>query len=104
MHPPVPPHVIAQAWQAIGLSHSHWSRVTYEAASRTDIQTKAIRCLRRSLAVEFGRGKDVRSHFALGLLLAERRELAAAVEVVKSALTVTKDQDEHYDLLQGPYW
>lgn len=104
IHPPVPAHVIAQAWQAIGLSHAHWSRVTYEAASRTEIQTKAVRCFRRSLAPEYGRGKDIRSLFALGLVLAERRELTAAIEVVKSALTVTKDQDEHYSLLQGPYW
>lgn len=104
IHPPVPPHVVSQAWQAIGLSHAHWSRVTYEAASRTEIQTKAIRCLRRSLAAEFGRSKDIRSFFALGLLLAERRELTAAIEVVKSALTVAKDQGEHYNLLHGPYW
>ncbi|KAH7170224.1 hypothetical protein EDB81DRAFT_774774 [Dactylonectria macrodidyma] len=104
IHPPVPPHIVAQAWQAIGLSHAHWSRMTYEAASRTEIQTKAIRCLRRSLAAEFGRSKDTRSFFALGLLLAERRELTAAIEVVKSALTVSKDQSDHYDIIHGPFW
>ncbi|KPM42618.1 hypothetical protein AK830_g3922 [Neonectria ditissima] len=104
IHSPVPPHLVAQAWQAIGLSHAHWSRMTYEAASRTEIQTKAIRCLRRSLAPEFGRAKDIRSFFALGLLLAERRELTAAIEIVKSALTVARDQGEHYSLFHGPYW
>ncbi|KAH7272887.1 hypothetical protein MRS44_003391 [Fusarium solani] len=103
-HPPVPPHTIALAWQAIGLSQAHWSRVTYEAASRTEIQQKAIRSLRKSLAVEYGRSKDIRSFFALGLLLAERRELTAAIETVRTALTVGKDQEENYDLVYGPYW
>ncbi|KAM5351252.1 hypothetical protein ACJ41O_003975 [Fusarium nematophilum] len=103
-HPPVPPHTVALAWQAIGLSQAHWSRVTYEASSRTEIQQKAIRCLRKSLAVELGRSKDIRSFFALGLLLAERRELTAAIETVRTALTISKDQDENYDLVYGPYW
>ncbi|KAF7552759.1 hypothetical protein G7046_g7303 [Stylonectria norvegica] len=87
-HSPVPPHIIALAWQAIGLSHAHWSRVTYEASSRTEVQAKAIRCLRRSLATEYGRTKDIRT----------------AIEVVKTALTSTKGQEEHYNLLHGPYW
>lgn len=103
-HPPVAPHIIALAWQAIGLAHAHWARVTYEAASRTEIQGKAIRCLRRSLATEYGRSKDIRSFFALGLLLAERRELTAAIETVKTALTVSKGHEEAYNLYHGPYW
>lgn len=103
-HPPVAPHIVALSWQAIGLSHAHWSRVTYEAAFRTEIQAKAIRCLRKSLATEYGRSKDVKSFFALGLLLAERRELTAAIEVVKVALSTTKGVQEHYNLYQGPYW
>ncbi|KAF5013530.1 hypothetical protein FDECE_471 [Fusarium decemcellulare] len=103
-HPPVPPHTVALAWQAIGLSQAHWSRVTYEAASRTEIQQKAIRCLRKSLAAELGRSKDIRSFFALALLLAERRELTAAIETTRTALTTSKDQEENYDLVYGPYW
>ncbi|KAF5022806.1 hypothetical protein F66182_5148 [Fusarium sp. NRRL 66182] len=103
-HPPVPPHTVALAWQAIGLSQAHWSRITYEASCRTEIQQKAIRCLRKSLSVELGRSKDIRSFYALGLLLAERRELTAAIETVRTALTVTKDQEENYDLVYGPYW
>ncbi|CAM1505262.1 Fc.00g108990.m01.CDS01 [Cosmosporella sp. VM-42] len=103
-HPPIPGQVVALAWQAIGLSYAHWSRVTYEAASRTEIQAKAIRCLRRSLATEFGHSKDIRSFFALSLLLAERRELTAAIEVVKTALQATKGQEDHYSLFYGSYW
>ncbi|KAG5979478.1 hypothetical protein E4U55_005116 [Claviceps digitariae] len=100
----VSPHIIALAWQAIGLSHAHWSRITHEAGSRTEIQSKAIRCLRKSLAAEFGRSKDIRSYFSLALLLAERRELTAAIELVRSALLCNKGQEESYSLYHGPYW
>ncbi|PNY23859.1 Uncharacterized protein TCAP_06204 [Tolypocladium capitatum] len=103
-HPPVAPHIVALAWQAIGLAHAHWSRLTHEAGSRTEIQSKAIRCLRKSLAAEFGRSKDIRSFFSLALLLAERRELTAAIELVRSALMSNKGQEEGCNLLHGPYW
>lgn len=102
----IPPPVISLAWQAIGLSHAHWSRSTYEAASRTEIQSKAIRCLRKSLASEFGRSKDTRSIFALGVLLAERKELSTAVEIVRSTLMSTKRDETNAgdELYSGPYW
>ncbi|TWU75819.1 hypothetical protein ED733_004619 [Metarhizium rileyi] len=100
----VAPNIIALAWQAIGLSHAHWSRISYEASSRIEIQSKAIRCLRKSLAAEFGRSKDIRSFFSLALLLAERRELTAAIELVRSALLCNKGQEESYSLYHGPYW
>ncbi|OAQ70087.1 filamentation protein [Pochonia chlamydosporia 170] len=100
----VAPNIIALSWQAIGLSHAHWSRITHEAASRTEIQSKAIRCIRKSLAAEFGRSKDIRSFFSLALLLAERRELTAAIELVRSALLCNKGQEERYSLYHGPYW
>ncbi|KAJ6781847.1 hypothetical protein PWT90_08149 [Aphanocladium album] len=102
----VPPKIISLAWQAIGLSHAHWSRSTYEAASRTEIQSKAIRCLRKSLSSEYGRSKDTRSIFALGVLLAERKELSTAVEIVRSTLMSTKRDEASVndELHSGPYW
>ncbi|RDA94345.1 hypothetical protein CP533_3806, partial [Ophiocordyceps camponoti-saundersi (nom. inval.)] len=103
-HPTVSPQIVALAWQAIGLSHAHWSRLTSEAGSRQEIQTKAIRCLRKSLASEFGRSKDLRSFFSLALLLAERRELTAAIELTRSALMSKKGQEHGNSLLYGPYW
>lgn len=104
LHPPVAPHVVALSWQAIGISQAHWSRITHEATYRTEIQSRAIRCLKRSLAAEFGRSKDVRSYFALGVLLAERRELTAAIEVVRTALASSKGQEEAYHLSYGQHW
>ncbi|PHH77617.1 hypothetical protein CDD82_3446 [Ophiocordyceps australis] len=100
----VSPQIVAAAWQAIGLSHANWSRLTFEAASRTEIQAKAIRCLRQSLSAEYGCSKDVRSCFSLALLLAERRDITAAIELVKYALMSNKDHDGGYDLLRGQYW
>ncbi|KAK1729688.1 filamentation protein [Colletotrichum acutatum] len=104
LHPKIRPHLIALSWQAIGLSQAQWSRTTYDAASRTEIQTKAIRCLRKSLSPELGRTRDVRSLFALGLLLAERRDLTPAIDIVKTALISNKSADEEQDLYHGAYW
>ncbi|KAJ6446661.1 filamentation protein [Purpureocillium lavendulum] len=104
VQPWVAPHIVALAWQAIGLSHAHWSRLTHEAGSRTEIQSKAIRCLRKSLGAEYGRSKDIRSFFSLAVLLAERRELTAAIELTKTALMTNKGREEGYDLLCGAYW
>lgn len=104
LHPPVDPHVVALAWQAIGHSHAHWSRLTTEAGSRMEIQAKAVRCFRKSISSEFGRCKDIRSFFSLALLLAERRELTPAIDLVRSALMAAKGQDQGNDLLNGPYW
>ncbi|KJZ72947.1 hypothetical protein HIM_07710 [Hirsutella minnesotensis 3608] len=103
-HPTLAPKVVALAWQAIGLSQAHWSRLTSEASSRIEIQSKAIRCLRKSVATEFGRSKDIRALFSLALLLAERRELTAAIELTRSALMSKKDQDQSKTLICGPYW
>jgi tetratricopeptide (TPR) repeat protein len=100
----VDPAALALCWQSMGLAHAQWARVTYDSASRTDIQKKAIQCLRKSLSSEFGRSADIRGVFALGLLLAEQRELAVAIELVKTALLAEKAPDAEHDLYHGPYW
>ncbi|KAL0932034.1 filamentation protein [Colletotrichum truncatum] len=104
LHPKIRPHLIALSWQAIGLSQAHWSKTTFDAASRTEIQARAIRCLRKSLSPELGRTRDVRSLFALGLLLAERRDLTPAIEIVKTALISNKSADEDDSVYHVSYW
>ncbi|PKS10205.1 hypothetical protein jhhlp_001955 [Lomentospora prolificans] len=104
LQPQIAPRVLAEAWQAIGLAHASWSRVTYDSNARMEIQTKAVRCLRKSLSPEFGRSRSYRGLFALSLLLAERRELTPAIELVKVALASGKTADGHADLIHGPYW
>lgn len=82
----IPPRVFALAWRCIGIAHAQWGRLTYDAPSRSDIQLRAIKCFRKSLLPQYESSNDVDTLFALGTILAERRELAAAIEVVKSGL------------------
>lgn len=102
-HPRVPTRVYALSWQAIGLSQAHWSRVTFDASVRVDLQTKAIRSLQKSLSPELGNPTDIRSLFTLSLLLAEQRESAAAVDIVKAALLSNKKSAEQRHET-GAYW
>jgi tetratricopeptide (TPR) repeat protein len=83
---PIPPGVFALTWRCIGIGHAQWARLTYDAPSRSDIQLRAIRCFRKALLPQFESTTDVETLFALGTILAERRELAAAIEVVKAGL------------------
>lgn len=103
LHPRVPAPIYALSWQAIGLSQAYWSRVTFNAPERIDLQTKAIRSLHKSLSPETGNPTDIRSLFTLSVLLAEQRELTAAIDIVKAALLSNKTSAEqkHHD---APYW
>ena len=86
----IAPTILALAWRCIGISHAQWARLTFEASSRSDIQLQAIKCFRKALSPEFESMNDIETLFALGQILAERRELAAAIEVVKSGLLQPK--------------
>ncbi|KAI1363686.1 hypothetical protein F5Y08DRAFT_234587 [Xylaria arbuscula] len=103
LHPRVPARVYALSWQAIGLSEACWSRVTFDAAVRVDLQTKAIRSLQKSLSPETGNPTDIRSLFTLSLLLAEQRELSAGIDIVKAALLSTKKPAEQ-NADTSSYW
>ncbi|TPX09793.1 uncharacterized protein E0L32_008984 [Thyridium curvatum] len=99
-----PPRVEALAWQALGLAHAQWARVTYESSTRVDIRSKAISCLRKSLSPEYGLVADLRSMFALAVLLAEQRELTTAIELVKTTLLANKSPTEGLEIYHGRYW
>ncbi|KAI1317721.1 hypothetical protein F5Y16DRAFT_144946 [Xylariaceae sp. FL0255] len=103
IHPRVPARIYALSWQAIGLSNANWSRATYDAPSRTELQAKSIRCLQKSLSPETGNPTDVRTLFTLGVVLAEQRELNAAIDLIKAALVSSKTTPEE-KLSTGPYW
>jgi cargo-transport protein YPP1 len=83
---PISPQVLAVAWRSIGIANAQWARVTYEAGSRSDIQIRAIKSFRKSLSPEYDGVDNVETLFALAMVLSERRELNAAIEVVKRAL------------------
>lgn len=90
LHPRISSRVYALSWQAIGISQAQWSRTTFDASARTESQSKAIRSFQKSLSPENGNPTDVRTLFTLALLLAEQRELAAAIDIVKAALMSNK--------------
>lgn len=90
---------ISKAWLSVGISQAQWARFTYESTARSDIQKQAIDCFRKSLSVGPTNSNDVETLFALGTLLAERRELDAAIEVVKSALLPSSSTSNN----SGPY-
>lgn len=100
----VPAKILALSWQSIGLAHARWAQMTFESSTRTEVQKKAIRSLRTSLSSDFGGNADVRGVFALGLLLAEQRELTTAIELVKTALLTKHTGDEILVLRNGPFW
>lgn len=100
----VPAKILALAWQSIGLAQAQWARMTFDSSTRTEIQKKAIKSLRSSLSAEYGGSADVRSVFALGMLLAEQRELTTAIELVKTALLTKHSGDESLVLHNGPFW
>lgn len=100
----VPTKTLALAWQSIGLAYAQWARMTFESTTRTEVQNKAIRSLRTSLSADFGGSADVRSVFALGLLLAEQRELTTAIELVKTALLTRQNGNETLVLYNGDFW
>jgi len=103
-HADFPPRVLALGWQSVGLAHAQWARMTYDSTVRTEIQSKAVRCLRKSLSTEYGRSANLRGVFALSILLAERRELAAAIELVRTALLSGKPTADNQELYNGTYW
>lgn len=100
----VSPQVQALAWQSMGLAQAQWARMTFDSSTRSETQSKAIRCLRKSLSSEFGGYADLRSVFALSFLLAEQRELATAIELLKTVLLSSKASAARQVLRNGPYW
>jgi len=97
----ISPRVFAVMWRSIGIAYAQWARVTFDGAARSDVQLKAIQCLRKALAEEYESRNDIETLFALGTILAERRELSPAVDVVKAGLLPSASIDHSTSL--GPY-
>lgn len=84
---PILPKIFAMTWRSIGIAYAQWARFTFDASYRGNIQLKAIKCFRRALLPEYESTADPQTLFALGTILAERRELSTAIEVVKVGLS-----------------
>lgn len=88
----VSPDILAISWRSIGIGYANWARFTFDGAARGEIQQQAISCFRKALHPNYKASADVATLFALGTILAERRELSVAIEVVKSGLLPSRSQ------------
>ncbi|KAI9824766.1 MAG: hypothetical protein M1832_001594 [Thelocarpon impressellum] len=83
---PILPRTVAAAHRAIGIGLAHWASLIYDAPLRADLRSQAIAHCRKAVSPDLEDARNIESLFALSLLLAEARDLAGALEVVKEAL------------------
>jgi tetratricopeptide (TPR) repeat protein len=89
----VEPAALAVAYSAIGISQAHWAQFTYTADARAGIQAKAIRYLRKALSPTLQDSSNIETLYALAVMLAETRDIPAAIKIVKRALSpATKNE------------
>lgn len=86
---PIPPEIRGLAWRSIGISQAQLARLTHEAEARIDLQQQAVKSFQEALSEKYKSTTDIETLFALAVVLAERREITPAIEVVKTALLPT---------------
>lgn len=87
----IDPTTLALIWRSIGITYGHWARLTFDASSREQLQSKAIASLRKSLSSAYMSSSDSQTIFALAVVLAEQRKIGAAIQVIKSGLLDSED-------------
>ncbi|KAF2275185.1 filamentation protein-like protein [Westerdykella ornata] len=90
----IAPTALAAAYWALGVSNAQWARFTYDANARTAIQSKAAQYLRKALEPRFEDPNNVETLYALGMVLAEMRDIPGAIKVVKHALSAATKKDD----------
>lgn len=91
---PVSISVVSTAYQAMGIGLANWARWTPINESRTSIQNAAVTYLEKSLATESDRRAGSATAFALGILLAEMRDVDGAINQVRTALMPVDATDD----------
>lgn len=79
---------LASVYAAIGIAFANWARWTPESESRDNLQVEAASYLKKALMPDHFDQPDIETSFALGLLLAERREISSAVDLMKKTLAM----------------
>ncbi|GAB7347864.1 hypothetical protein MBLNU459_g5394t1 [Dothideomycetes sp. NU459] len=100
------------AYRAIGEAQANWSRLTYDPAQRTEFRGKALSSLRTAAALSQPENADPESALQLAIVLAESRELIAAIQVIKRVLAssshgqdaLTLDERFARDRKLVPHW
>lgn len=85
----------AAAHRSLGICRVHWARLTYDISSRPDLQAKAIFSFREALIPNVARCERVEVLYDLSLVLAETRDIGAAIDYAKSAISIcTREAEE----------
>lgn len=88
--PAISGKALAIGYRALGMGQSCWARLTYETASRPDLQAKAIANFRTALDPAFGENYNVEYLYSLAFVLAETRDLDGAIASTKKALSASR--------------
>lgn len=81
----------AAAYRAIGISLAQWARLTYDTDARPNLQAEALKQLRRAAAQE---PDNVETCYALSSLLAETRDVTAAITIIRKVLSAKPKVDQ----------
>ncbi|KAL9624626.1 MAG: hypothetical protein Q9160_001291 [Pyrenula sp. 1 TL-2023] len=81
------PRTLALAYRAIGIGKASWAYWTPINEDRASIQVGAITDLKEALQNNSGTASSLNASFALGLLLAETRDLNESIDVLREALS-----------------
>lgn len=74
---------LAAAYRAVGISRATWARLTYEEERRSEHQAEGLKAMQKAASLD---QEDLDSAYALALLLADMRDVPAAIQVLKRAL------------------
>ncbi|KAL8639399.1 MAG: hypothetical protein Q9228_003566 [Teloschistes exilis] len=84
----------AVAYRSLGMCRAHWARLTYDISSRPDLQMKAIASFRQALIPNVNYWEQAEILYDLSLVLAETRDIEAAIDYSKSAISICTREDE----------
>ena len=95
---PLSPETVAVTFRAIGISQATWALWTPLTETRTDFQNQAVANLRKSVSGNPRLRDNIESNLALGLLLAEKRDLKGAINILRRVLdsNATHVPSDHY--------
>ncbi|KAI4281061.1 MAG: hypothetical protein L6R35_005757, partial [Caloplaca aegaea] len=90
----VPREALATAHHSLGVCYAHWARLTFETSSRPELQAKAVASFRTALNLISSDSGSADIHYALALVLAETRDIDAAIGSVKRAISLCNVDNE----------
>ncbi|KAL9602110.1 MAG: hypothetical protein Q9179_002645, partial [Wetmoreana sp. 5 TL-2023] len=101
---PVSGEALLAAHRSLGICRAHWARLTYDISSRPKLQSKAVASFQAALKSIHTEKIRSEIYYDLSLLLAETRDINAAIEAVKKAICLCADksneeaQDDRTDI------